>query len=99
MLRHKGTFFKGTADTDSHHHGRTGVWPRVPDSRQNGLLNAFNAVCRLQHEHSAHIFAAEALGSHSDLHLVSLHDLIMKDSRRIITCVYTVDGILHHGFS
>ena len=38
-------------------------------------------------------------GPGAPAHLVSLHDLIMKDSRRIITCVYTVDGILHHGFS
>ena len=40
MLCHKGALFKGTADADAHHHGRTGIGPRIPDCCQNGLLNS-----------------------------------------------------------
>ena len=99
MLRHLCTLFKGSADSDTYYHRRTGIGSCIPHRCQNGILDSFDSICRFQHKHTAHVFTSESLRSHRDLYLLTLYDLIMNDSRCIILRILTVNRILNHGFT
>lgn len=86
---HQRTFFKGSPDSYSNYHRRTGIRTGVPDCRQNRMFYSLNTFCRLQHKYTAHIFASKSFWCYFYLHLISCNDFGMEHCRCIIFCIFT----------
>ena len=89
---------KISADPHANNEGRAGVGACITNGLQHCALHAFHSVSRLQHELTAHILTAEALGGNGNGELVSRNHIIMNDGRRIILGVQTKERISHNGF-
>ena len=99
FLRHQRALFEVAADTDANNHRRTGIRACVLYSRQDSLLDALNAVCRLQHEDTAHILTAGPLGRHCEREFVAFYHIIVNNRRRIIPGVLPDQRIANYGFA
>ena len=98
FFRHQGAFLKGTADTDTDNHGRTGIRSRILYRRQDSIFDTFQAICRFQHKNAAHIFTSKALGRNLNRHAVSGHNFIIEHAGCIVPGIDSQNGISNNGF-
>ena len=72
----------------------------IPNLNGAGWLrDSIESVCRFEHIKTAHIFTTESFWCNCNLDLVTRHDFIMNDTRRIVLCINTVYRIFYYGFA
>jgi hypothetical protein len=99
VFGHERAFFEGTSYSYAHYHRRTGIGAGIFYRGQDGFFYAFDPVCRLQHENTAHIFASKPFGSYGNVERFSFDHLIMDDCRSVVFCVDALNGVGHNGFA
>ena len=99
FLCQQRAFIKGTSDTYAYYHGRTWIRSCCLHGLQNKALDSLNSRSGLEHPDSAHIFAAEALGTYGYFDLLARNDLRIQHSRRIVAGIAAAHRILYNGFS
>ena len=92
----ESTLLKISADADSENNWRTGIAACGFHTVKNIFYDILPAPRRRHHFKTAHIFAAEALGSNGDLHAVAVNNIHVNNGRRVVLGVHPPERIGHH---
>ena len=99
LLGQQRGLVKRAAHAYADHDWRAGVRAGFFHDLHHKILHALQTVGRLEHLDLAHVFAAEALGSDGDLHLITRYELIIDHGRRIVAGVDAVKRIAYDGLA